>query len=72
MSKIFKALTGAIGGLFSTPKLPKALAMPDPGSTTSKIAAQKKLDEKRKGGRDSTIYSNAGGAYTGTNLGGTA
>lgn len=72
MSKIFKAITGAIGGLFKTPAVPKPQAMPDPGSTTARLAAQKKLDEKRKGGRESTIYSQGGGgAYTGTNLGGT-
>lgn len=72
MAKIFKAITGAIGGLFKTPALPKAISMPDPGSTTAKLAAQKKLDAKRKGGREGTIYSQGGGAYQGINLGGTA
>jgi len=74
MSKIFKSITKLVGGLFKMPSVntQKAIAMPDPGSTTAKLAAQKKLDARRRGGRDSTIYSNQGGAYQGTNLAGTA
>lgn len=70
MSKIFKA----IGSIFSPkmPNLPKPPAMPDPGSTASKLAAQKKIASRNKGGRDSTIYTGQSGAYQGLNLGGTA
>jgi hypothetical protein len=67
MSKIVKAITK----LF-TPKIPKVVTpfMPDPGSAASKLAAQQKVENRKKNGRDSTIYS--GAAYGGQNLGGTA
>jgi len=63
----------AIGSIFK-PKIPDIAtsAMPDPGSFASKQAARDKVAEKKKkkGGRDSTIYS--GQSYSGSNLGGTA
>jgi hypothetical protein len=68
MGKIIKAITG----LFSTPKMPKieTPVMPDPGSTAAKLAAQKKIQARKGGGREGTIYT--GGAYSNSNLGGTA
>jgi hypothetical protein len=67
MGSIVKAITG----IFKTPKMPKieTPVMPDPGSTTAKIAATKKIQERKKSGREGTIF---GGAYQNANLGGTA
>lgn len=72
MSKAFKAIGGLISKLIPMPQMPKIdiPAMPDPGSTMSRLAAQKKIASKSKSGREGTIYS--GGSYGGSNLGGTA
>ena len=70
MGNIVKSITSVIGGLFKTPKIPKISApvLPDPNSTTAKIAATKKIQERKKAGREGTIF---GGAYNNLNLGGT-
>jgi hypothetical protein len=70
MGKIFKAVGGLFGKLFSGPKMPKVEtpAMPDRDSTTAKLAARKKIESRSKGGREGTIYS---GSYSGSNLAGT-
>jgi hypothetical protein len=67
MSKVIKAVTS----LFKKPTIPKIETpfMPDPGSTAGKLAAQAKVAKRKKEGREGTIYM--GGAYTGSNLGGT-
>jgi len=66
MSKILKAVTS----LFSGPKIPKldSPVMPDPNSTTAKLAASKKIQARKGAGREGTIF---GGAYQNANLGGT-
>lgn len=71
MANLVKSLGSMIGGLFSAPKIPKVSTpvMPDPNSTTAKLAAQKKVNERKKSGREGTIF---GGAYQNANLGGTA
>lgn len=65
----------AIGSIFA-PKTPKmsgaaamAPAMPDPESPALKLAARKKVEERRAKGREGTIYT--GGSYSNQNLGGT-
>lgn len=67
MSKVVKAVTS----LFQKPTIPKLETpfMPDPGSASSKMAAQAKIAKRKKEGREGTIYT--GGAYSGSNLGGT-
>lgn len=71
MSNLIKSITSTIGNLFKAPKVPKVEApvMPDPNSTTAKIAAQKKVQARKASGREGTIF---GGAYQNANLGGTA
>jgi len=65
----------AIGGMFA-PKMPKAEkpapapAMPDPAAPAARLAARKKVEEKRERGRAGTIYT--GGSYSNQNLGGTS
>lgn len=68
MSKVFKA----IGGIFSS-KMPKidVPSMPDPESAAAKLASRRKVESRRKEGREGTIYTRGGGAYTGSNLAGT-
>ena len=68
MSSVFKA----IGGIFSS-KMPKVKvpSMPDPESPAVKLAARRKVESRRKEGREGTIYTRSGGAYTGSNLAGT-
>lgn len=71
MAKALKAITGLIGKIMpKTPEL-KIPSMPDPGSTASKLAVSKRMNERRGRGREGTIYS-GGGAYGGLNLGGTS
>lgn len=70
MSKVFKAIGGLVGKLLPSAKeggLAQAI-FPDRGSTASKLAARKKVEDRSKGGREGTIYS---GAYSGSNLAGT-
>lgn len=68
MAKIFKSIMS----IFSPAAMvAKTVSMPDPGSATAKIAATKKVQERKKSGREGTIFT-GGGAYTGANLGGTA
>lgn len=65
----------AIGSIMPSPSMPKApksggmAAMPDPGSAAAKIAAREKVEEKRKRGRQGTIYT--GQSYSNQSLGGT-
>lgn len=70
MGKVISAISNAFGNLFKAPAVAETPSMPDPNSAASKLAAQKKIAGKAKGGRAGTIYSNA--AYTGSNLAGTA
>lgn len=72
MAKVMKAITGLIGKIL--PKAPKIdiPVMPDPGSTASMLAMSRKMNERKGRGREGTIYSGAGGAYGGLNLGGTS
>lgn len=67
-------IISAIGGLFSAPKMPKIKkeVMPDPQAPAAKIKAREKVAERNKGGRASTIYTEAGQPYSGSNLGATA
>lgn len=72
MGKVISAISNAFSKIFSpsaTP-VPETPSMPDPNSAAAKLAAQKKIAGKAKGGRAGTIYSNQ--AYTGSNLAGTA
>lgn len=71
MSSVFKAISKFVKSVVS-PKIPEIapMFMPDPGAAGAKAAARKKMDEKKKSGREGTIYS--GGAYGGLNLGGTS
>ncbi len=66
-------IMAAIGGLFK-PKMPKIQkeVMPDPQAPGAKIKAREKNAERNKGGRASTIYTEAGQPYSGANLAGTA
>lgn len=66
----------AIGSVFAPkmPKVPKAAAtaipaMPDPAAPALRLAARQKEEERRKKGREGTIYT--GGSYANQNLGGT-
>lgn len=72
MSKVFKAIGSLVSKIMPSTKMPKieSAFMPDPGSTTAKLAARKKIEAKRGSGREGTIYS--GNAYGGLNLGGTS
>ncbi len=70
MGKIVEAVTG----MFKAPEIPKIkpISMPDPGAPAAKIAAKRKIESRRKEGRAGTIYTQGGGgAYAGSNLGGT-
>ena len=70
MSSVFKAIGKFVSSIFK-PQMPNTpvMAMPDPGSAASKLAARRKLESRRGSGRESTIMS--GNAYSGLNLGGT-
>jgi len=70
MSSVFKAIGKFVKQIFK-PQMPNipVMAMPDPGSAASKLAARRKLDGRRGSGRESTIM--CGNAYSGLNLGGT-
>jgi hypothetical protein len=46
------------------------MAMPDPAAPAARLAARKKVEEKRERGRAGTIYT--GGSYSNQNLGGTS
>lgn len=74
MGQVLSAIGNAFGKIFSPVATPETPAMPDPNSAASKLDAQKKLAMKAKGGRAGTIYTDpsGGGAYGGSNLGGTA
>lgn len=69
MSSVMKGITSIF-----KPKIPSVSTprLPDPGSFAQKQAARQEVQDRKKkrGGRDSTIYT--GGAYSGSNLGGTA
>lgn len=66
-------IISAIGGLFK-PKMPKIEkeVMPDPKAPGAKIKAREENEKRNKGGRQSTIYTEAGQPYSGANLAGTA
>ena len=71
MGKIMEAVTS----IFKAPKMPeiKPIRMPDPGAPAAKVAARRKIESRRKEGRAGTIYTQGGGgAYAGSNLGGTS
>lgn len=72
MSSVLKAIGKFVSNIFS-PKMPSMpqIAMPDPGSAATKLAARRKMDARRGSGRESTIMS-GNNAYTGLNLGGTS
>jgi hypothetical protein len=65
----------AIGSIMPKPKMPSTspvpapAAMPDPGDPGLKMAARKKIEERRAKGREGTIYTNPN--YSNQNLGGT-
>lgn len=69
MGGVIKAITG----IFKKPEMPKIeapqMSMPDPKSFATQRAALEKTRKRAQRGREGTIYT--GGAYTGTNLGGT-
>lgn len=73
MGKVIKAISGVIGKILPTAKMAAspiaAAVMPDRESTAAKLAARRKVESRSKGGREGTIYS---GAYSGSNLAGTA
>ena len=72
MGQVLSAIGNAFGKIFSpAAAAPETPSMPDPNSASSKLAAQKKLALKAKGGRAGTIYGD-GSSYGGSNLGGTA
>lgn len=72
MSSVFKAIGKFVKQIFN-PKMPQMpqIAMPDPGSAATKLAARRKMDARRGAGRESTIMSGSN-AYSGLNLGGTS
>lgn len=71
MGKALKAVGKTLGLLPEKPDKPAPPApLPDPENPEAKLAAQKKLRQRAKGGREGTIFT--GGAYGGQNLGGTA
>lgn len=71
MSSVFKAIGKFVKQIFN-PKLPEmpSIAMPDPGSAATKLAARRKQEGRRGSGREGTIMT-GGSAYSGLNLGGT-
>ncbi len=73
MSKVFKAISSLVSKILPSTKMPKIETpfMPDPGSTSARLAARKKMDAKKQTGREGTIYTNKS-AYGGLNLGGTS
>lgn len=68
-------ILSAVGGLFAPKvKMPevKTPNMPDPESPSLKLAAQRKIEARRKDGRAGTMLSQGPGVFSGRNLGGTA
>ena len=69
MGNIMKSIGQIFSPKIPSAKLPALPAMPDPEAPALKIAARKKVEEKRTRGREGTIYS--GGSYSNQNLAGT-
>lgn len=70
MANVMKSIGQMISPTAKTAKLPTLPAMPDPEAPALKLAARKKVEERRARGREGTIYS--GGSYSNQSLGGTS
>lgn len=70
VSPLGAALFG--GGKEKKMKPPAPVPLPDPEDPEAKLEARNRLRRRSMAGRQGTIYSGAGGAYGGANLGGTA
>jgi hypothetical protein len=70
MGKVFKTIGSLIAP--KMPKPPETPVLPDPESVSAKLAARDKIESRKKDGRAGTIYTSSSGAYSNSNLGGTA
>lgn len=74
MGNTIKALGKMVSNIFNpaaAAEVARPFVLPARNETTAKVAAQKKIGERRKRGREGTIYTDKS-SYSGTNLGGTA